>query len=43
MELEHLVYEKRGHIAVATLNRPEANNWTTPKVQQYKKRLAQAG
>ena len=34
MELEHVIYEKRGHIAVVTLNRPEANNSTNPKMQQ---------
>jgi len=34
MELEHIIYEKRGHIAIVTLNRPEAKNSTTPKMQQ---------
>ena len=34
MELEHLIYEKRGHIAVVTLNRPEVNNSTNAKMRQ---------
>ena len=34
MELEHVIYEKNGHVATVTLNRPEANNSTNPKMQQ---------
>jgi enoyl-CoA hydratase/carnithine racemase len=26
MELKHVIYEKRGHVATVTLNRPEASN-----------------
>jgi len=34
MELEHVIYEKRGHIAVVTLSQPEANNSTNAKMGQ---------
>lgn len=34
VELQHVIYEKRGHIAVVTLNRPEVNNSTNAKMRQ---------
>ena len=34
MELEHIIYEKKGHVATVTLNRPEANNSLNNKMRQ---------
>ena len=34
MELEHVIYEKKGHIATVTFNRPEVSNALNNKMRR---------
>lgn len=37
MELENLIYEKKDHIAVITINHPPANAWNLATIQEFVK------
>ena len=34
MEFKHLLFEKKGHIGIVTINRPPANSWSLSAIEE---------